>query len=152
MKVAITADHRGLELKNVLKQTIEAWGHTVLDLGAHDYDPDDDYPDYGIAIAKAIQNRDAERGIAICGSGVGISVAANRFAGVRAAICHDSYSARQGVEHDDMNILCIGSLIVGERLATVLVNEFLNARFDRQEKFLRRLAKVETLDNPPQNG
>lgn len=145
MIVALTADHRGLELKERLKVIVAEWGHEVLDLGAHTYDADDDYPDFAVRIAKAIQAGDAERGIAVCGSGVGLSVAANRFAGVRAAVCHDAYSAGQGVEHDDMNVLCLGAMIVGQELATVLTKTFLAAQFKRSDKFVRRLDKVERL-------
>ena len=142
MRIAIAADHAGMELKNLLKADIGKAGHEVADLGAHQLDADDDYPDFAEAVGKAIVRGEAERGILICGSGVGASIAANKLRGVRAAICHDSYSARQGVEHDDMNVLVLGSRIVGTALAAELVAAFLAAQFTREERHLRRLQKV----------
>jgi ribose 5-phosphate isomerase B len=114
----------------------------VADLGAHAHDPSDDYPDFARAVAEAVAGGRAERGILVCGSGVGASVAANKFKGVRAAVCHDTYSARQGVEHDDMNVLCLGARIVGVALARELAGVFLAARFTGEERHRRRLAKV----------
>lgn len=142
MKIAIASDHGGYELKNELKPIIQALGHEVSDLGAHGYEAADDYPDFARYLSQAIQHRHAERGVLICGSGVGACVAANKHKGVRAAICHDAYSARQGVEHDDMNVLCLGARIIGIELAKVLVHEFLDARFTGEDRHSRRLAKV----------
>ena len=142
MRIAIAADHAGIELKNLLKADIEKAGHEIADLGAHVFDANDDYPDFAEAVGMAIVRGEAERGILICGSGVGASIAANKLRGVRAAVCHDSYSARQGVEHDDMNVLVLGSRIVGTALAAELVAAFLGAQFTREERHLRRLQKV----------
>lgn len=146
MKIAIAADHAGIELKNHLKAAVERPGHEVVDLGSHLFDGSDDYPDFAEALGKVVAGGEAERGILICGSGVGASIAANKLRGVRAAICHDSYSARQGVEHDDMNVLVLGSRIVGTALAEELVSAFLRAQFTREERHLRRLQKVLALE------
>ena len=146
MRIAIAADHAGFELKNLLKTDLGKAGHGVADLGAHRFDAGDDYPDFAEALGMAIVRGEAERAILICGSGVGASIAANKLRGVRAAICHDSYSARQGVEHDDMNVLVLGSRIVGTALAADLVAAFLGARFTREERHLRRLQKVLALE------
>jgi len=143
MKVAIAADHAGLTLKEPLAEYIKSLGHEVLDLGAHNYDKDDDYPDFARYVGQAIQHGQAERGVLVCGSGVGASVAANKMNGVRAAVCHDTYSAGQGVEHDDMNVLCVGGRIVGIALAQTLAASFLNASFIAgEERYQRRLEKV----------
>jgi ribose 5-phosphate isomerase B len=146
MRIAIGADHGGFSLKKVVVDRLEAAGHTVLDLGAHTFDPADDYPDFTIAVGRAVQRGEAERGIVICGSGVGASMAANKLAGVRAGLCHDTYSAHQGVEHDNMNVLCLGARIVGPELAWELVSSFLSAKFTGEERHRRRLAKVEELE------
>jgi ribose 5-phosphate isomerase B len=142
MKIAVGADHGGFELKGDVVQWLEGWGHKVLDLGAESYNRADDYPDFAFAVGEAVQTGEAERGIVICGSGVGACVAANKLPGVRACLCHDTYSARQGVEHDDMNVLCLGARIVGVELARELIRAFLGAAFQREERFLRRLNKV----------
>lgn len=142
MKVAIAADHAGLPLKELMAKLITSLGHEVLDLGAHEYDKDDDYPDFARYIGNAIQHGQAERGILLCGSGVGASITANKMTGIRAAVCHDAYSAAQGVEHDDMNVLCLGSRIVGESLADALVKAFLAAKFSGEARHRRRLEKV----------
>jgi ribose 5-phosphate isomerase B len=142
MIIAIGADHGGFALKACVARAIEAAGHTVLDCGAAHDDPADDYPDFAEGVARAIQAGQAERGVLLCGSGVGISVAANKFAGIRAAICHDAYSARQGVEDDAMNVLCLGGRVIGPELATVLVTTFLAARYKALERYERRLGKV----------
>lgn len=142
MKIAVAADHGGFELKNEVVGWLGAAGHEVLDLGAHTYDKGDDYPDFAFLVGEAVQRSAAERGIVICGSGVGACIAANKLAGVRACLCHDTYSARQGVEHDDMNVLCLGARIVGVELARELVNAFVAARFQTTERFLRRRQKV----------
>ena len=142
MRVAVSADHAGFTLKGELVAWLRDLGHDMADVGAHTFDPDDDYPDAALAVANAVVSGEAERGIMVCGSGVGASVAANKVPGVRAAICHDTYSAHQGVEHDDMNVLCLGERIVGGELAREIVLAFLAARFRREEKYLRRLDKV----------
>jgi ribose 5-phosphate isomerase B len=146
VRVAIAADHAGFELKNALGEQIRQLGHEVTDLGAHEYQADDDYPDYAEAAAKAVVNGEAERAVLICGSGVGASVAANKVKGVRAGLCHDTYSAHQGVEHDDMNVLVLGSRIIGSALAEELVKAFLAARFSGEPRHKRRLQKVQALD------
>lgn len=144
MKIAMAADHGGLPLKEGLAKLVESLGHEVLDLGAHQYDKDDDYPDFARYIGQAIQHGQAERGILLCGSGVGASIAATKMKGVRASVCHDAYSAGQGVEHDDMNVLCLGSRIIGPSTAEVLVKAFLAAEFigEGDNKYQRRLDKV----------
>jgi ribose 5-phosphate isomerase B len=142
MNIAIAADHGGFPLKAELIDVVRAAGHTPIDLGAHAYLPADDYPDYAEAVGRAIQSGEAARGIVLCGSGVGACIAANKMRGVRAGVCHDTYSAHQGVEHDDMNVLCLGARIVGAELARELVLAFVNARFKTGEKYQRRLNKV----------
>ena len=138
MKIAVAADHAGFELKNSLRDLIQGLGHEVTDLGAHNAEPSD-YPDFAAAIGRAIAAQAAERGILICGSGVGASIAANKISGVRAGLCHDTYSAHQGVEHDDMNILVLGSRVIGRALAEDLVRTFLQANFTNEPRHLRRL-------------
>ena len=142
MKVAIGSDHGGFPLKQELRGVVEAEGHEVVDLGAREYDAADDYPDFAFAVARSVAAGEAERGIVVCGSGVGASVAANKVRGIRAALCHDTYSARQGVEHDDLNVLCLGARIVGVALAAELVQSFLAAQFSGEERHQRRLDKV----------
>jgi ribose 5-phosphate isomerase B len=142
MKVAVGADHAGFPLKDRIIDTIRAAGHEVVDCGAHDLVPGDDYPDYAEAVAQAIRKGEAERGVLICGSGVGASVAANKFKGIRAALCHDTFSAHQGVEDDSMNILCLGARVAGPSLAEELVTAFLRARFSGADRHARRLSKV----------
>src|SRR4030095_3756269 len=129
MRIVLAADHAGFALKNVLKPQMEKLGYEVVDVGAHSYDPSDDYPDFAEAGERAIVTGRAERGVLLCGSGVGASIAANKFRGVRAAICHDSYTARQAVEHDDMNLLVLGARVVGEAPAGALATCCLRARF-----------------------
>lgn len=146
MRIAVAADHAGFEMKNDIAEAIRAAGHEVVDLGAHSYDRNDDYPDFAEALGRAVQRGEAERGVLICGSGVGASIAANKLDGVRAGLCHDSYSARQGVEHDDMNVLVLGSRIVGIELARDLVRGFLGASFSGEERHARRLEKVVRLE------
>lgn len=146
MRIAISADHAGFELKNQITENVRKLGHEVIDLGAHEYDAQDDYPDFSERLGRAIQAGDADRGVLICGSGVGASIAANKLNGVRAGLCHDSYSARQGVEHDDMNVLVLGSRIIGIELARDLVTSFLGARFTGEERHRRRLNKVVALE------
>lgn len=144
--VALAADHAGLELKTKLAEEIARLGHEVMDLGAYSYDASDDYPDFAAASAHAVAAGKAERSVLICGSGVGASIAANKIHGVRAALCHDTYSAHQGVEHDDMNVLVLGSRIIGIALAKELVAAFLAARFSGEARHVRRLEKVKALE------
>ncbi|MEM6553719.1 MAG: RpiB/LacA/LacB family sugar-phosphate isomerase [Planctomycetota bacterium] len=146
MKVAVANDHGGFALKDDVKKVLEELGCEVLDLGAHEYDADDDYPDFARYAGQAIQHGQAERAIVLCGSGVGASVAANKLTGVRASVCHDVYSAGQGVEHDDMNVLCLGARIVGPALIDKLVKAFVEARFDDSGRFRRRLDKVNAME------
>lgn len=146
MRVAIAADHAGFELKNKLGEYIRALGHEVVDVGAHKYESGDDYPDFAEAAARSVVSGDTERSVLICGSGVGASIAANKVKGVRAALCHDTYSAHQGVEHDDMNVLVLGSRVIGEALAEDLVKTFLAAKFSGESRHVRRLEKVKKLD------
>ena len=147
MKIAVGADHAGFDLKDTLKGALDEQGHEVIDLGTFDPSQPDDYPDYALAVGRALQEGRAERGILICGSGVGISVAANKIPGVRAGLCHDTYSAHQGVEHDRMNLLVLGSRIVASELARDLVRIYLGARFSGDARHVRRLDKLrETLE------
>lgn len=142
MKVAIGADHAGFELKGGIVRWLKSEGHQVNDTGAHNYDPDDDYPDFASAVANSLRSGDSERGIVICGSGVGASITANKVKGIRACLCHDTYSARQGVEHDNMNVVCIGGQIIGIELAKVVLEAFLGANFIPEPRFQRRLDKL----------
>jgi ribose 5-phosphate isomerase B len=146
MRIAIGADHGGFPLKQEVVVLLESAGHTVEDLGAHSYDAQDDYPDFAKPVAEAVSSGKADRGIVLCGSGVGACVAANKFKGVRAAVCHDTYSAAQGVEHDDMNVLCLGARVVGPALATELVKAFVGAKFSGEARHKRRLDKVLALE------
>jgi ribose 5-phosphate isomerase B len=142
MQIAVASDHGGYVLKVIIKKYIETLGHSVIDLGT-DSTASVDYPDFAEKLGQAITNRQAERGILICGSGVGASIAANKIKGIYAAICHDTYSAHQGVEHDNMNVLCLGARVVGTELAKELVNVFLNARFlSEEERHVRRVNKI----------
>ena len=142
MRVAIGADHGGYALKDELKAFLESLGHEMIDVGAHTLDPADDFPDFTRPLAESVASGSADRGIMICGSGVGASVAANKIKGIRASVCHDTYSAHQGVEHDDMNVLCLGARIVGIELARELTGAFLSAEYVPEERFQRRLDKV----------
>ena len=142
MKIALAADHNGFELKAIISEVLKKAGHAVLDVGPHSFDPLDDYPDYAKILAKSVSEKASDRGIMICGSGVGASVAANKVKGVRAAMCHDLYSAHQGVEHDDLNVLCLGSRIIGSEVARELVITFVNAEYTHEERHQRRLEKV----------
>jgi ribose 5-phosphate isomerase B len=146
MKIVIGSDHAGFQLKVAIGDLLRALGQEVLDVGAFNENPSD-YPDFAEAVGRAVLDGKAERGVLICGSGVGASVAANKLAGIRAAVCHDSYSAHQGVEHDDMNVLVLGSRIIGVKLAEDLVKAFLGARFTNEERHVRRLKKVKELEN-----
>lgn len=146
MRIVVGADHRGYELKGALADTIRAAGHEVLDVGTNG--PESvDYPDIALAISEVILDGRAERGVFVCGSGVGAVIAANKIDGIRAGVCHDTYSARQGVEHDDMNVLCLGSCVIGDELAREIVQAFVSAVFnDEEERYRRRLAKVQEIE------
>ncbi|QMU29582.1 RpiB/LacA/LacB family sugar-phosphate isomerase [Adhaeribacter radiodurans] len=146
MKIGLAADHAGFEQKQKIIQQLRDAGYDVTDYGAHVYDAHDDYPDIIIPLAQAVARQEVERGIAICGSGVGVSVAANKFPGVRAALITESYSAHQGVEHDDLNLLCIGGRVIGPMLIWEIVQSFLKAQFLKEERFQRRLDKVIALE------
>ena len=145
--IGIATDHGGFELKNFLVQRLREAGHEVLDFGDRQPRPDDNYPDFVVPLARAVAGGEVARGIAICGSGVGASVAANKVAGIRACLIHETFSAHQGVEDDDLNVICLGGLVVGPALAWELVQTFLAARFSGAERHCRRLAKVACLEN-----
>jgi len=146
MKIAVAFDHRGVKLRERVLEELEALRHEVVDLGTDTDAERIDYPDKARELGEAIQRGDADRGVLVCGSGVGSSVAACKMTGIRAAICHDVYSAHQGVEHDDINVLCLGSEVVGGELAVDLVRAFLGARFDGGERYVRRLKKVAAME------
>lgn len=146
MKVAIAADHGGFPLKAQAVGLVEAAGHEAVDLGAHRLEPTDDYPDFARYVGDAIRHGRAQRGVLLCGSGVGACIAANKMVGIRASVCHDVYSARQGVQHDDMNVICLGSRIVGPALVDDLIRAFLAATFDPGPRFTRRLEKVKAME------
>ena len=146
MKVAVAFDHRGVKLRERTLEELAALGHDAVDLGTDTDAVRIDYPDKARELGEAILDGRAERGVFVCGSGVGASVAACKLPGIRAAICHDTYSAHQGVEHDDMNVLCLGSEVVGGELAGELIKAFLGARFDGGERYVRRLQKVEQME------
>ncbi|MCA9108447.1 MAG: ribose 5-phosphate isomerase B [Planctomycetaceae bacterium] len=145
MRIVIGADHAGFDLKESLTEILREWDHMVFDAGTHSHDPVD-YPDVAADVCRAIINGDYERGVLICGSGVGVSVAANKIPGIRAGLCHDAYSAHQGVEHDDINVLVMGAGIIGVKLARDLLRTFLNASFSGDERHFRRLRKVQELE------
>jgi ribose 5-phosphate isomerase B len=145
MKLVIGSDHAGFQLKTAMGDLLRSLGHDVLDVGAFNENPSD-YPDFAEAVGRAVLGHKAERGVLICGSGVGASVAANKVPGIRAGMCHDTYSAHQGVEHDDINVLVLGSRVIGVKLAEDLVKAFLNAKFTNEERHARRLAKVKALE------
>ena len=142
MKISLAADHNGFDLKKEISDQLENEGHEVIDVGPHSHDPLDDYPDFAKKLADSVSSGESLRGIMICGSGVGASVASNKVKGIRAAVCHDIYSAHQGVEHDDMNVLCLGSRIVGSEVARELVKAFITAKYTGEERHQRRLDKV----------
>ena len=145
MRVVVASDHAGYKLKTHLVRLVEQLGHTVTDLGTHGTEPVD-YPDSAAAIGRALRMAEADRGILVCGSGVGASVAANKIPGIRAGLCHDTYSAHQGVEHDDMNVLVLGGRVVGPALAAELVEAFLHASYSGEERHVRRLEKITKLE------
>ncbi|MGD2103478.1 MAG: ribose 5-phosphate isomerase B [Acidimicrobiia bacterium] len=141
MRIAVGSDHAGYDLKEHLSSWLAESGHAVYDLGTHSADPVD-YPDYAAAVAQAVLDGRADRGVIVCGSGAGASIAANKFKGIRASVAHDVYTAHQMVEHDDVNIICIGSRVVGQALAEDLVKTFIEAKFTREDRHVRRLDKV----------
>lgn len=145
MKLVIGSDHAGYQLKVAIGEFLKSQGHDVLDVGAYDEKPSD-YPDFAEKVGAAVLDERGERGILICGSGVGVSVAANKIPGIRAGMCHDTYSAHQGVEHDDINVLVLGSRVIGIELAKDLVKAFLGAKFTHEERHLRRLGKVKAME------
>ncbi|HTB99100.1 MAG TPA: ribose 5-phosphate isomerase B [Ferruginibacter sp.] len=147
MKIIIASDHAGVAYKAVLVKEMQEKGYTVNDLGTFDPNQPDDYPDYAIKVAEAILAKQGEKGIIICGSGVGVSVAANKFKGIRAGVCHDTYSAHQCVEHDDVNVLCIGQRVIGIELAREVVFTFLKAVFSNEERHVKRLKKIAFIED-----
>lgn len=151
MKIGIAADHAGFEQKQTILKQLQEAGFEVKDYGAFMYDANDDYPDIIVPLAEAVSNGEVSKGIAICGSGVGVSVAANKIKGVRAALITENYSAHQGVEHDDMNLMCLGGRVLGSALIWELIQAFLNATYDGGERFQRRLDKVIALENKHNN-
>jgi ribose 5-phosphate isomerase B len=146
MRLAVSADHAGFELKGQVVPWLESLGHDVLDLGAHVLDPDDDYPDFAAAVARSLMAKEAERGVLICGSGVGACITANKVKGVRACLCHDTYTARQGVEHDAMNVICVGGRVLGLGQAKDVLSAFLEANFLPDARFQRRLDKLNEVE------
>ncbi len=146
MQIVVGADHAGFGLKEELVPWLKASGHEVVDLGAHQLDPDDDIPDFAAAVARAVRSGSATRGIVVCGSGVGACVTANKVSGIRACVCHDTYSSHQGVEHDDMNVLCLGARVIGLDLSKEIVERFLSANFLAEDRFQRRLDKLSQIE------
>lgn len=146
MRVAVGMDHGGFPLKEFILEEIRKEGHEPVDVGAFQLDPADDYPDFAEAVGAAVLDGRAERGVLVCGSGVGACVAANKMKGIRASVCHDHYSAHQGVEHDNMNVLCLGARIIGPELAVDLIKAFLAANFSGEERHVRRLGKVDSIE------
>lgn len=148
MRIAVASDHAGFALKAIVIDELKKEGQEAIDFGV-DSPTAVDFPDYAERVGRALQSQQAERGILICGSGVGMCIAANKLAGVRASIAHDTYSAHQGVEHDSMNVLCLGSRVIGDELARELIRTFVHAEFQREERFLRRMRKIEALEKHP---
>jgi ribose 5-phosphate isomerase B len=146
MRISIGADHAGYEMKQKLVEFIQGLGHSVRDVGTFEPNKPDDYPDFATLVAEDVRAGKAERGILVCGSGVGVSVAANKYKGIRAGLCHDHYSARQGVEHDDMNVLVLGSRVIGPATAQDATDAFLGATFSNEERHVRRLSKVKEIE------
>jgi ribose 5-phosphate isomerase B len=152
MKVAFAADHAGWALRGRLFAELSALGHELVDVGSPEIVAGDDYPDVAVAVARAVTSGRAERGLLVCGSGVGAAIAANKVIGIRACMCHDSFSARQGVEDDDMNVLCLGARVIGEELAAELVKDFLGATFSGAERHRRRVEKIAALERAGQRS
>jgi ribose 5-phosphate isomerase B len=152
VRVAVAFDHRGVHLRDVILETLSEEGHEIVDLGTDTDAVRIDYPDKAAELGASLKDRQAERGVLVCGSGVGAAVAACKIVGIRAAICHDVYSAHQGVEHDDMNVLCLGSEVIGPSLASDLVSAFLAAKFDGGDRYVARLAKVKEMEEGMRGG
>jgi ribose 5-phosphate isomerase B len=150
--VAVAFDHRGVKLRDRILREVSSLGHEVLDLGVDDASEPVDYPDTARDVGEAVRGGEAERGIVVCGSGAGVSFAASKLPGIRAAVCHDVYSAHQGVEHDDMNVLCLGSEVVGAELAADLVRAYLGAVFNGDERYVRRLEKIEAMERTSEHA
>ena len=146
MKLAVGADHAGLDMKSQIIPWLKQAGHEVVDVGAHTLDPADDFPDFAAAVGQTLCGGGAERGVMICGSGVGATIASNKVSGVRAALCHDTYTARQGVEHNDMNVICLGGRVIGIETAKEVISAFVAASFTGEERFLRRIDKVSKIE------
>ena len=147
MKLAIGADHAGFDLKAQIVPWLESSGHQVVDIGAHALDPADDFPDFAAAVARSVTGGQAERGVMICGSGVGASIATNKVGGIRACLCHDTYTARQGVEHNNMNVLCLGGRVIGIETAKEVIAAFIGAEFMPETRFQRRIDKVSEIES-----
>ncbi len=145
MRIAVASDHAGFTIKDEVINIIQAAGHEVLDLGTYSQEPVD-YPDFAVKMGKALLDKQADRGVLICGSGVGACIAANKIKGIYAGICHDTYSAHQGVEHDNMNVLCLGSRIVGIELVKEILKAYMAAKFDQEERFVRRFEKIQSIE------
>ena len=146
MKIVVAADHAGYPLKQIILDDLSASGHEATDLGTRDPTPDDDYPDFAELVCEAVRQGHAERAVVICGSGVGVTIAANKFPGIRAGLCHDHYSAHQGVEHDGMNVLCLGARIVGQEVTREIVRAFVSAQFTGEERHVGRFNKVKAIE------
>jgi ribose 5-phosphate isomerase B len=146
MRIAIGSDHGGFPLNQEIIAELKGLGHEIKDFGAYEIQPSDDYPDFALAVGKSVQKGESERGIVICGSGVGAAVAANKIHGIRACMCHDTYSAHQGVEHDNMNVLCLGARVIGPELMLDLVRAFMAAHFTGEERHRQRLGKIAELE------
>ena len=146
MKVAIGADHAGFDLKSQLVPWLESTGHEVVDVGAHSLDPADDYPDFAVSVARSVNDGLAERGVMVCGSGVGANIATNKVSGIRSSLCHDTYTARQGVEHNNMNVICLGGRVIGIETAKEVISAFLEANFAPEDRFRRRIEKVTRIE------
>ena len=147
MRIAIGTDHAGFPLRETVLRVIGETGNDALDLGAHEYEATDDYPDRAAPVADAVASGRADRGIVVCGSGIGASITANKYRGVRASVCHDTFSAAQGVEHDDMNVLCIGARVIGTAIAESVIKSFIDADLVEEPRFLRRLDKLIAIEN-----
>ena len=147
MRIAIGTDHAGFPLRETVLRVIGETGNDALDLGAHEYEATDDYPDRAAPVADAVASGEADRGIVVCGSGIGASITANKYRGVRASVCHDAFSAAQGVEHDDMNVLCIGARVIGTAIAESVIKSFIDADLVEEPRFLRRLDKLIAIEN-----
>jgi len=145
MRIAIAADHAGYQIKDDVINIVQFFGHDIIDLGTYNQEPVD-YPDYALKLGKVVAENQADRGILICGSGVGACIAANKIKGIYASVCHDTYSAHQGVEHDNMNVLCIGSRIIGIELVKELIKAFLSAEFQKEDRFIRRFEKIKNIE------